>query len=93
MMNQAVGPANTCDILYFTRVLLFIALMSMGYALSRPNDAGKKEQDLLSSDTIQEPAGLPQWQRRASAKAVEKYTESQERKWRRWNEAMFERSS
>ena len=90
-MNQVVGPGNTGDVLYFMRVLLFITLMSMGYALSRPNHVNK-EQDLLSPDTIQEPDSLPQWQRRASAKAVARYAESQERKWRHWNEAMFERS-
>ena len=36
-------------------------------------------------------ADLPPWQRKASDKAVERYTEVQEKKWRRWNEAMFER--
>ena len=37
-------------------------------------------------------AGLPQWQKRASEKAIEKYATTQEKKWRRWNEAMFERT-
>jgi len=98
-MNQAVGPGNTGDILYFMRVLLFVALLSMGYALSRPNLASNKEKDLLLSDTIelasqdQKWAGLPPWQRKASDKAVARYAGSQEKKWRRWNESMFERSS
>ena len=92
MMNQAVGPGSTGDTLYFMRVLLFIALLSMGYALSRPSDASNKEQDLLSPDTIPEWPNLLSWQRKASEKAVQKYAESQEKKWRRWNEAMFERS-
>ncbi len=36
-------------------------------------------------------AMMPQ-QREWADKAVQKYAESQEKKWRRWNEAMFERS-
>ena len=98
MMNQAVGTGNTADILYFMRVLLFIAFLSMGYELSRPRPASNKEQALLLADTNgpglpeQEWAGLPPWQRKASEKAIERYAEAQNKKWRRWNEAMFERS-
>ena len=97
MINQVSGLANTGDILYFMRVLLFIALLSMGYQLSRPLTDSTKEQDLLLSDIPapssqdQKWAGLPPWQRKASDKAIEKYIEAQEKKWRRWNEAMFER--
>jgi hypothetical protein len=97
--NQAVGPGNTGDIFYFMRVLLFIALLSMGYALSRPTPVARKEQDLLLSASLdpslpeqQWPRLLP-WQRQASEKAIERYAGSQEKKWRRWNEAMFERST
>jgi len=99
VMNQAVGPGNTGDILYFMRVLLFITFLCMGYELSRPPTASDKEKDLLLSDTIepgsqgQKWSGLPPWQRKASEKAVERYAGSQEKKWRRWNESMFERSS
>ena len=32
-------------------------------------------------------------QKEWAEKAVEKYAEAQERKWQRWNEAMFERSA
>jgi hypothetical protein len=39
----------------------------------------------------QEGEGLLSWQREASQKAVERYAGSQDKKWRRWNEAMFER--
>ncbi len=96
MINQTVGTGNTGDILYFTRVLLFIAFWSMGYELSRPRPVANKEQDFLSPATAesgsseQEWVGLPPWQRKVSEKAVEKYAAVQERKWRRWNEAMFE---
>jgi len=99
VMNQAVGPGNLGDILYFMRVTLFIALLCMGYSLGRPTPTNKTEQDRLLPDTTsvgspeQEWAGLPPWQKKVSEKAVKSYAESQEKKWRRWNEAMFERSS
>jgi len=99
VMNQAVGPGYTGDILYFMRVLLFSALLCMGYQLSRPSPTASNEVDLLLADVAglssqdQEWPGLPPWQRKASEKAVTRYAESQEKKWRRWNEAMFERSS
>ena len=97
-MNQTVGPGNAGDILYFMRVTLFIAFLSMGYQLSQPRSAANKEPDLLLSDTTEplpeeEWSYLPPWQRKASEKAVERYAEAQEKKWRRWNEAMFERTS
>jgi len=39
-----------------------------------------------------ENAELAPWQREWAEKAVRGYREAQEKKWRRWNEAMFERS-
>jgi hypothetical protein len=98
VINQEVGPANTGDILYFMRVMLFTAFLSMGYVLSRPHTAAREEQYLLLSDTTepvpqeQEWADLPPWQRKVSEKAVQSYAKAQEKKWHRWNEAMFERS-
>ena len=97
MMNQPTVPANPGDILYFMRVTLFIALLCAGYSLNRPTPASKTEPYLLLADTTepspeQEWPNLPPWQRKASEKAVERYAEAQEKKWRRWNEAMFERS-
>ena len=97
MMNQSAGQGNPGDILYFTRVTLFITLLCMGYTLSRPTPAKGKEQELLLPATTgagspeQGWASLPPWQRKASEKAVERYAGVQEKKWRRWNEAMFER--
>ena len=98
MMNQVVGSAYTGDISYFIRVLLFITFLSMGYELSRPRPAGNKEQVKLLSETgasseDKEWPDLPPWQRKASKKAIERYASVQDKKWRRWNEAMFERSS
>jgi hypothetical protein len=96
-MNQPMVPANTGDILYSTRVMMFITLLCMGYSLSRPIPAGKTKSELLLPSTINpsdpEWESLPPWQRKASNKAIERYTATQEKKWRKWNEAMFERSS
>ena len=97
-MNQTVGLGNPGDILYFMRVTLFIALLCMGYSLSRPTPAVNKEKYLLLTDTTesnsqdQEWVSLPPWQKKASEKAIEKYATTQGKKWRKWNEAMFERS-
>ncbi|MFC1958624.1 hypothetical protein ACFLV6_01735 [Chloroflexota bacterium] len=77
---------------------LFITLLCMGYSLSRPTPAGNQDRQLFLIDTSRTGpedrkwTGLPSWQRKASEKAIERYTATQEKKWRRWNEAMFERS-
>ena len=97
MINQTAGPGNTGDLLYFMRVLMFIAFLSMGYSLGRPRSVTDETKDeLLLPSVVSSPdkewADLPPWQRKASEKAVEKYAAAQEKKWRRWNEAMFERS-
>jgi len=99
VMNQPIGPGNPGDILYFMRVTLFVTLLCMGYSLSRPTPTGNKERELFLLDTTgadsedKEWAGLPSWQRKASEKAIERYAATQDKKWRRWNEAMFERSN
>jgi hypothetical protein len=87
------SPGNAGDILYIMRVMLFIAFLSMGYTLSRPGSIPAKEGGLMLPDTLQEWTGLPPWQKKASEKAVARYAESQNKKWRRWNEVMFERSA
>ena len=97
MMNPMVGSAYMGDIPYFIRVLLFIVFLSMGYELSRPTSASETERvKLLSATTAssedKEWPDLPPWQRRASEKAIERYAAVQDKKWRHWNEAMFERS-
>ena len=92
MTIPVYGTAQTGDILYPTRVVVFIALLLMGYTLSRPSSADDEERDILSLNTAPELASLPPWQRKASDRAIERYTKSQEKKWQRWNEAMFERS-
>ncbi len=98
MINQPIGPGNPGDILYFMRVTLFISLLCMGYSLSRPMPAGNKGRELFlldttGADSVDKEWGLPLWQRKASEKAIERYAATQDKKWRRWNEAMFERSN
>jgi hypothetical protein len=97
-MNQPAGPGNPGDILYPVRVIIFITLLCIGYELSRPLPAKKMEPELLLAATAGESnspefdlGSLPLWQRKASEKAIERYAATQEKKWRRWNEAMFER--
>ncbi|MFC2016462.1 hypothetical protein ACFLUF_01985 [Chloroflexota bacterium] len=100
MTSQDYGPADTGsanplqagDILYPMRVSLFIALLLMGYVLSRPQTTNIKEEDIPTPGATREWESLPPWQRKASDRAIERYTRSQGKKWRRWNEAMFERS-
>ena len=95
-MNQSFMTANTGDIFYSMRVMMFVALLCMGYSLSRPLSSGKMKDDLILFSKVspqeKEWAGLPSWQRQASKKAIERYTATQDNKWRKWNEAMFERS-
>lgn len=93
MMSQSVEPRIPGDIFYLTRVMLFITLICTGYVLSRPNPDTRKEEKLLLPQTTPERPGILHWQSKASEKAVTRYAESQGRKWRCWNEAMFERSS
>ena len=93
MMYQAFERSYyPADAVYSMRVLLFLAFLSMGYAISQPIDNANKNQDLFLADADQDPDVLLQWQRTASEKAVRNYSEAQEKKWRNWNEAMFERS-
>ncbi len=105
MTNQPIGPGNTAsvsplqagDIFYFVRVTLFVWLLCTGYVLSQPTPASSKKQALLllatggTSPPDRDWLDLPPWQKKASEKAVARYAQTQENKWRRWNDAMFER--
>jgi len=93
--SAAARPLQADDIFYFVRVALFVWLLCTGYVLSQP---ANKEQALLLRDAAEASppdagwSDLPQWQKEASEKAAARYAASQEKKWRRWNDAMFERS-
>jgi len=89
---QITRPVSVEGFVHFGRALLFVAFLCMGYELSRPGPAAGGEQKLLP-DTVPQEQGwpdIPQWQRAASARAVARYAAAQERKWRRWNEAMYQ---
>ena len=78
-------------------MLLLVTILRMGYELTRTVPASRKDKTILPSTgtdpLLAEWPSLSPWQRKASQKAVENYTAVQERKWQRWNEAMFERES
>jgi hypothetical protein len=77
-------------------LLVMAALLRTSYELSRwRGSAAEQDGDAnLLAATVPVPLAkedmLP-WQKEASAKAIKKYAEAQGKKWRRWNEAMFER--
>lgn len=99
-MRQPFAPATYMDDpLYFMRATLFVMLLCMGYSLSRPINSAKAEENILLPSTTgndlegEEKTSLQSWQKAVSEKAVERYAATQGKKWRRWNEVMFERSS
>ena len=68
---------------YFTLMTMAV-LMRFSYELSRPTPV---RTSALEFSLKTEPAPREkEW----ADKAVRRYAESQEKKWRRWNEAMFE---
>ena len=80
------------DIYYPLRVVLFIGLLSIGYILSRQESADTDGNNFPQMDPgVIDSFGVLPWQRTASRKAVERYADTQDKKWQRWNEAMFER--
>ena len=105
MTGEPIGPGNPAsasslqagDIFYSMRVTLFISLICTGYVLSQPSPTAIKRKRLLLRETSEASppdrdwSDLPPWQRKASEKAASNYAEAQEKKWRRWNDAMFER--
>ena len=78
----------TGDLFYPIRVMLFLSFLSMAYVISRP-PAKNRGVELLSDNVISVSSNL--MQREWAEKAVRKYEAAQEKKWKRWNEAMFER--
>ena len=72
-------------------LVVMAALLRVSYELSRWRAAEHNgdANPLPATVPLPEQDMLP-WQREASAKAIKRYAEAQEKKWRRWNEAMFE---
>jgi len=81
---------------YFVSMLplMFMAsLLRISYELNRMEASGSRERTLLPQ-TMARPddePGLTSQQREWAKKAVTRYSEAQEKKWRHWNVAMFER--
>ena len=59
-------------------------LLRLSYELSRP------KRDNPGSNVSTDIAALTPQEKEWAAKAVQRYAESQDRKWQHWNEAMFE---
>lgn len=71
--------------------LVFLSLWRMSYETANINRTNAVEKSFLIERTIPEEA-VNQREKEWTEKAVKNYTDAQEKKWQRWNEAMFERS-
>jgi hypothetical protein len=87
----------------FTSMLVLVVMASLlraSWELSREQslavepgaDKVQGRGSNLYAATSPKGAHLAPWQREWAEKAVRGYREAQDKKWRRWNEAMFERS-
>ena len=88
---------------HFVSMLILVIMASLlraSYELSQQRSSGVElgthktsvGDSNLSAATNPEGAELVPWQKEWAEKAVKKYAEAQEKKWRHWNEAMFERT-
>lgn len=69
--------------------LLFLALWRISYqAANGIGQANQLEEQMATETPL--PQNPPASQRGWAEKAVRKYAESQEKKWRNWQDAMFE---
>lgn len=78
---------------FMMTLMVMAALLRVSYELSRPRSSESRYPGELLPQTVahqKEPVLTPE-QREWADRAVRRYAESQEKKWRRWNEAMFER--
>ena len=72
----------------YISLLMMATLLRMDYELNQPEDTYT---DTFALPTLNRPV-LNHQQKQWADKAVERYAEAQEKKWLRWNKAMFERS-
>jgi hypothetical protein len=68
---------------YFALMVMAV-LLRASYEFSKPKVSDPDPPEALDT------TGLTSQQKEWAEKAVKKYTEVQEQKWRHWNEAMFE---
>jgi len=84
---------------HFNNMLVLLvmgALLRASYELTRQRNSEAKVATYDTSVIGANPGGgtaLTPQQKEWAEKAVQKYAEAQEKKWRRWNESMFERST
>jgi len=83
---------------YFGSMLVLMvmsALLRASYEMSRPGTTHSEEvsafADTRPNSEASKPAIKPQ-QREWAEKATKRYAEAQEKKWRNWNDAMFEQA-
>ena len=69
--------------------LLFLALWRMSYEAANISGSSVPVTSFLVQSTFPEEAPKPV-QKEWAEKAVKRYADAQEKKWQRWNEAMFE---
>ncbi len=81
---------------YFESMLalaIMAALLRVSYEMSHLEPSGSRAEVFLPQTTAQKEPDLTPRQKEASERAVKRYAEAQPKKWRNWNEAMFERGS
>jgi hypothetical protein len=74
-----------------TQWLLFLALWRMSYETANVNRSNASVKSYLVQRNPPEEATNPR-EKEWTEKALKGYAAAQEKKWQRWNEAMFERS-
>jgi hypothetical protein len=70
--------------------VLFLMLWRMSYEVANVPSTTSAEKSYLL-DTVSKEDRLTSAEKEWAAKATQKYADTQEKKWQRWNEAMFER--
>jgi hypothetical protein len=89
---------------YYFKLLSMAMLLRLDYELRRPRprpavefeSGGDRRPTLLPATIVvlvRPGEGVEEilpWQKEASRRAVKRYADAQEKKWRRWNETMFE---
>ena len=69
--------------------LLFLALWRMSYETANIRSAPPPEKSFLIQSSPP-PEEIRPMEKEWAEKAVKRYADAQEKKWQRWNEAMFE---
>ncbi len=82
---------------YFESMLMLMvmaALLRGSYEMSRPNSKSSEEVSAFAETHVinetPKPNAIAPQQKEWAEKAAKNYAQAQEKKWRHWNEAMFE---